>query len=76
MICISKRKSWFWHWFVSTSWKSYNHMKAYHVAMLGKWIYPFRELEHPTGECSNRYEVALLFRRRAIRDKNCNVYQY
>ena len=76
MISISKRKSWFWHWFVMTSWRSYNYMKVYRSAISGKWIYPFRELEHPTGECSNRYEFYLLFRRRARRDKHCPVYQY
>lgn len=70
---IDKRKSWFWHWFVMTSWKSRNE-PIYESPILAKYEFPRYELVLKCPSYSTRYEAEVFYRHRAIRSKNYTAY--
>ena len=73
---INNRKSWFWHWFVMTSWKRWNYGNVYEMPINIKYHYPHNAVSKPCCEYSTRYECNVFFRHKAIRNKHCPVYQY
>lgn len=70
---IDNRKSWFWHWFVMTSWKSRNE-PVYESPILAKYKFPKYELALKCPSYSTRYEAEVFYRHRAIRSKNYPEY--
>lgn len=70
---IDKRKSWFWHWFVMTSWKTRDR-SVYEMPILAKYEFPKYELALKCPSYSTRYEAEVFYRHRAIRSKNCPEY--
>ena len=70
---IDKRKSWFWHWFVMTSWKDRDR-SVYEMPILAKYEYPKDKIESKCSLYSTRYECAVFYRHIVIRHKNYPVY--
>ena len=70
---IDKRKSWFWHWFVMTSWQDHDR-SVYEMPILAKYEFPKYELALKCPSYSTRYEAEVFYRHRAMRHKNCPEY--
>lgn len=72
---INNRKSWFWHWFVMTSWRDRDR-SVYELPILAKVKYKFPkyEVENNCPSYSTKYECSVFYRHRAIRSKNYTVY--
>lgn len=70
---IDKRKSWFWHWFVMTSWKDRDR-SVYEMPILAKYEFPKYELALKCPSYSTRYEAEVFYRHRAMKHKNCPEY--
>ena len=75
---INNRKSWFWHWFVMTSYKRWNKDSVYKlpISVNVKYRYPLHTVIKPCCEYGTVYECELFYRHRAIKHKHCPVYQY
>ena len=71
---IDKRKSWFWHWFVATSWRSWHKDNVYMTPIVAKYEYPFYAVDRKCPSYSTKYEADVFYRHRAIRSKNYPEY--